>query len=137
MPRDPRYPELNATRQRARAIRQRRNGGWNAESASHSPERLRAWQHIVRLAGVHDLPLTKIRDYMSRPNEWACLEARFLASPPQTYAAMGRQLRCTIEAIDNLELRALFRVLTRLLAYDAAVRGEPDHLSVHQTRRWD
>jgi hypothetical protein len=105
--------------------------------ASHTVERLRAWCHIVRLVNAHDLDLDTVGRYMSRPHEWAVLQARFLDRPIATYAIIGRRLRCTIEAVDHLEGRALLRLLTRLIAYDQAVHGEPDGLTGQYTRVWD
>jgi hypothetical protein len=135
--RDGRYPELSHARQVLRANRKTQIPAHNWHEASHSVERLRAWQHIVRLAATHQLELSAVGRYMSTPEQWRVLEARFVERPVPSYAVLGRRLKCTIEAVESVESRALLRVLTRMIAYDLSVRGEPDGLMGQYSKAWD
>ena len=135
--RDMRYPELSHTRQVARAARRNRVPGTNFDDASHTVERARAWRHIVTLAAKHELSLESIGKYMSTPEEWGILQARFIERPMLTYARLGRRLRRSMESVENTENRALLRLLTRMIAYDQSVGGDPDGFVSGLVRHWD
>jgi hypothetical protein len=101
----------------------------NAQVASYSLEHRRAWTNIQRLVAKHGLEMEACGRWMCEPEPWAILRMRFMARPPNTLQQVADQYGTTLENIEARVTRALLKLLTRLLAYDQAIDGQPDGLS--------
>ena len=107
-----------------RSRRQKNGQNWRANRASHSVERVRAWDSIMSLATRCKLPVETCGRYMLEPREWHVLQARYVWDPPMTLRVLGMHYDCKFEAIEVLELRGLLKLLTRLMAYEAALQRD-------------
>jgi hypothetical protein len=108
---------------------------WVKGDAFHEESKREGWAMILRLAEKHELSVESCLDYMVTPGQASIITARFLDDPPKNLTTLGRERGVTLEAIESMELRGLWRLLTRLLRYDTRLSGRPPELVVYTEKR--
>jgi hypothetical protein len=110
--------------------------GWRKEGdAFHEESKREGWAIILRLAEKHELSVESCLDYMVTPEQAEVIKARFLDEPRKNLITLGRERGVTLESIEMMELRGLWRLLTRLIRYDTRISGRTPTVVVYTETR--